>query len=157
MKRFLSLLALLSVAFAAPGTGTVISGQFNVAAGENANLRFEFKLAQHVLFNRAGSSLISFTNPFTNKPVELEVSKGKPYPNAPEDYLESLDALGAKLSVPAGTKAGVYRVSLEAEMFLCEGVLKVCYREVTAGKLEVRVGGSGRDVPVRLEFARPGR
>jgi hypothetical protein len=157
MKRVVALLFVTAVALAAPSTGTVAPGVFHVKTGDTATLRFEFKLERNVLFNKGGSSLISFTNPFTKKPVELEVSKGAAYKNDPENYLETLDPIQAKLLVPAGTKAGVYNVNLEAEMFLCEGILKVCYRDVTSGKLEIRVAQTGKDVPVILEYQRPQR
>jgi hypothetical protein len=157
MKRLVALLFVSAVALATPSTGTITPGAFHVKVGETANLRFEFKLERNVLFNKGGTSIVSFTNPFTKKAVELEVSKGAPYKNDPENYLETLEPLAAKLSVPVGTRAGLYSVSLEAEMFLCEGVLKVCYRDVTSGKLEIRVGQSGKDAPVILEYLRPQR
>jgi hypothetical protein len=158
MKQLLAALLLSAVAFAA-NTGSVTPGTFYAKPGETANLRFEFKLSQGVLFNRAGSSNISFTNPFTGKPVELEISKGTVYAKDPADYFESLEPLVAKLSVPSNAKPGVYPVQLEAEMFLCDGVIKVCYREVVPGKLELRLGQAqaGKDAPVLLEFVRAQR
>ena len=63
----------------------------------------------------------------------------------------------SKLEIPKGAKAGVYSVKFIAEMFLCEAVLKVCYREETPGSFELRVAQTGPDTPVRLEYARPQR
>jgi hypothetical protein len=157
MKKFLLLLIFAAVALAAPNTGTVTPGAFYAKAGESATLRFEFKLAAGVLFNRAGSSLITVENPFTKKALELEIVKGTPYPKEPDDYFETLEPLSGKIAVPAGTKPGVYPVKLSAEMFLCDGVMKVCYRDLTEGKLELRVAQTGKDAPVILEYARPQR
>ncbi len=146
-----------AVALAAPNTGNISSGVFYAASSRAATLRFEFKLAQNVLFNRAGSSEISFINPFTGKDVALEISKGEPYPSDPADYLQRLDAISLKLEIPKGTKAGVYDVKLIADVFLCEAVLKVCYVEQTPGSFELRVAQTGRDTPVKLEYMRPQR
>jgi hypothetical protein len=160
MKRiFVALLAVSSlvVTVAAPNTGSATSGVFHASVERGANLRFEFKLAQNVLFNRAGSSEISFQNPFTGKEVAVEVSKGEPYPAAAKDYLQGLEPIALKLEVPKSAKAGVYNVKLVAQVFLCEAVLKVCYLEETAGSFELRVGQTGRDTPVRLEYVRPQR
>lgn len=146
-----------TLAVGAPNTGSVSSGLFYPSADRVAALRFEFTLAQHVLLNLAGSSEIAFLNPFTGKEVTLEVSKGEPYPSAPTDYLQRLEPVASKLEIPKNAKPGVYNVKLIAQMFLCEAVLKVCYLEETAGSFELRVGQTGRDTPVKLEYVRPQR
>ena len=120
-------------------------------------MRFEFTLAQHVLLNLAGSSEISFLNPFTGKEVAVEVSKGQPYPAAPKDYLQRVEPIALKLEIPKNAKAGVYNVKLIAQVFLCEAVLKVCYIEETPGSFEIRVGRTGLDTAVKLEYVRPQR
>lgn len=150
-------MTLATLAIAAPNTGTISSGVFHASSDRAAVLRFEFKLAQNVLFNRAGSSEISFINPFTGKDVALEVSKGEPYPPEPTDYLQRLDSISTKLEIPKSAKAGVYNVKLIADVFLCEAVLKVCYVEQTPGSFELRVSQRGRDTPVKLEYIRPQR
>ena len=149
--------AFATLMLAAPNTGTISSGVFHASSDRAAMLRFEFKLAQNVLFNRAGSSEISFINPFTGKDVALEVSKGEPYPPEPTDYLQRLDSISTKLEIPKSAKAGVYNVKLIADVFLCEAVLKVCYVEQTPGSFELRVSQRGRDTPVKLEYIRPQR
>ena len=158
-----------TLAVAAPNTGSVSSGLFYPSVDPNpdpnpnpnpnrvAALRFEFTLAQNVLLNLAGSSEISFLNPFTGKAVTLEVLKGEPYPSAPKDYLQRVEPIALKLEIPKNVKAGVYNVKLNAQMFLCEAVLKVCYLEDTPGSFEIRVGQTGRDTPVKLEYVRPQR
>ena len=160
MKRILfALLALSSLALtlAALNTGSAANGVFHASADRVATVRFEFKLAQNVLLNLAGSSEIAFLNPFTGKEVALEVSKGEPYPSAPKDYLQRLEPVAFKLEIPKNAKTGVYNVKLTAQMFLCEGVLKVCYVEQTPGNFEIRVGQNGPDTPVKLEYLRPQR
>ena len=161
MKRIPILLVLTSSlalsVFAAMNTGSAVNGVFHASVDRAAALRFEFGLAQHVLLNRAGSSQITFLNPFTGQEVALEVSKGEPYPADAKNYLQRLEPIASKLEVPKGAKAGVYSVKFIAEMFLCEAVLKVCYLEETPGSFEIRVGQTGRDTPVKLEYARPQR
>jgi hypothetical protein len=159
MTKFalLALCTTLGVALAGSTGGSIQNGAFHVRAGATANLRFEFTLAKNVLFNRAGSSELSFTDPFTNKPVSVEVTRGEAYPSDPNDYFQRLEAITQKLSVPANAKPGVYPVKLEASMFLCEALLKVCYVDEASGAMEIRVGRSGRDQPVRLEYATPQR
>ena len=153
-----SSLGLAALAIAAlPNTGSAVNGVFFANADRVANLRFEFNLAQHVLLNRAGSSEIAFLNPFTGKEVALEVAKGEPYPADAKNYLQRLEPIASKLEIPKGAKAGVYNVKLVAQMFLCEAVLKVCYLEETPGSFEIRVGQTGSDTPVKLEYARPQR
>ena len=154
---FIPEMMVTTLALSGLGTGSASSGVFNTADNRAAALRFEFTLAQNVLFNRAGSSEITFLNPFSGKEVALEVSKGEPYPADPKDYLQRLEPIASKLEVPKGAKAGVYSVKFIAEMFLCEAVLKVCYLEETPGSFEIRVGQTGRDTPVKLEYARPQR
>lgn len=146
-----------TLAVGAPNTGSISSGVFHASVDRVAAVRFEFTLAQHVLLNLAGSSEISFLNPFTGKEVTVEVSKGEPYPSAPKDYLQRLEPIALKLEIPKNAKAGVYNVKLTAQMFLCEAVLKVCYIEQTPGSFEIRVGQVGRDTPVKLEYVRPQR
>ncbi len=146
-----------TLAIATLNTGSISNGVFYASSDRAAALRFEFKLAQHVLFNRAGSSEISFLNPFTGKDVALEVTKGEPYPADPADYLQSLTPVVATLEIPKNAKAGVYNVKLIADVFLCEAILKVCYVEQTPGSFEIRVSQTGRDTPVKLEYIRPQR
>ena len=154
---FVPEMTVTTLALGGLGTGSAVNGVFYPNADRTANLRFEFKLAQNVLFNRAGSSEITFLNPFTGKDVTIEVSKGEPYPADAKDYLQRLEPIASKLEIPKGAKAGVYSVKFIAEMFLCEAVLKVCYREETPGSFELRVAQTGPDTPVRLEYARPQR
>ena len=146
-----------TLAVAAPNTGSVSSGVFNASVDRVAAVRFEFTLAQHVLLNLAGSSEISFLNPFTGKEVAVEVSKGQPYPAAPKDYLQRVEPIALKLEIPKNAKAGVYNVKLIARVFLCEAILKVCYIEETPGSFEIRVGRTGLDTAVKLEYVRPQR
>jgi hypothetical protein len=152
-----ALCAALGIAIAGDTGGSIQKGQFYAMPGSSANLRFEFSLAKNVLFNRAGSSAISFTNPFTGKPVTLEVTRGEAYQADPKEYLQSLEPISAKLSVPANAKPGAYPVKVNAEVFLCEAVLKVCYVDEASGSMDLRVGASGRDTPVRLEYTAPQR
>lgn len=146
-----------TLAIATLNTGSASSGVFYPNAERVTNLRFEFTLAQSVLFNRAGSSEITFLNPFSGKEVALEVSKGEPYPADAADYLQRLDPIAAKLEIPKNAKSNVYNVKFVAQMFLCEAVLKVCYVEQTLGSFEIRVGRTGSDAAVKLEYARPQR
>ena len=138
-------------------TGSISGGVFYPSVNGLAALRFEFKLAQHVLFNRAGSSEIRYVAPFGDQEAVLDVSDGEPYPSAPKDYLQRLDPITVRLKIPQNAKTGVYNVKLIARIFLCEGVLKVCYFEETPGSFEIRVGQTGRDTPVKLEYVRPQR
>ncbi len=157
MKRLIALTFILGAAMAAPTTGTNIkSGTFFATAGTDAKVRFEFKLETNLLFNRAGSSTLTLETPWNKKPIELEVEKGAPYKDAPDEYHSTLEPVNTAIRVPVGTKAGTYPIKVSSETFLCDNIIKVCYIDRATGSLEIRVG-AGKDVPVQVEFSRPAR
>ncbi len=156
MKRFLSVLAVLGFALAAPSSTTFKSGVFFAVAGADAKVRFEFKFEPNLLFNRAGESIISLETPWAKKPIEIIVEKGTPYKELPEEYHTALEPVATAVRVPVGTKAGVYPIKLVSEVFLCDNVIKVCYIDRATGLLEIRVG-TGKDVAVAVEFFRPNK
>ncbi len=156
MKRFLSVGLLLGFALAAPSSTTFKSGVFFASAGTDAKVRFEFKFEANLLFNRAGESIISLETPWAKKPLEIKVEKGTPYKELPEEYHTALEPVAMAVRVPSGTKAGIYPIKLSSEVFLCDNQIKVCYIDRATGLLEIRVG-TGKDVPVSVEFNRPNR
>lgn len=155
MKRFFVFL-FFGLALAAPSGATLKSGVFFAAAGSDAKVRFEFKFEPNLLFNRAGSSSLSLETPWNKKPIELELQKGTPYKDAPDEYHTALEPVTALVRVPVGTKAGTYPIKISAEVFLCDNLSKVCYIDRASGSLEVRVG-TGKDLPMQIEFSRPTR
>lgn len=154
MKHFLAVIAIFGLAFAAPSSTSLKSGVFFAEAGQDAKLRFEFKLGTNLLFNRAGQSTLTLESPWTKKPVDVIIEKGTPFKDAPDDYLSTLEPVLANLRLPVGTRVGAYTVKLSSEVFLCDNLSKVCYIDRAIGSLEVRVG-TGKDLPVMVEFNRP--
>jgi hypothetical protein len=153
MKRILILLALLGFAVAAPSGTTLKSGVFFATAGSDAKVRFVFKLEPTLLFNRAGSSYLLLETPWSKKPIEVIVEKGTPDKDLPDEYHSTLEPVLVPVRVPVGTKAGKYPIKLSSEFFLCDNTIKVCYIDKATGTFEIQVG-TGKDLPVQVEFSR---
>ncbi len=153
MKRILVLLALLGFAMAAPSGTTLKSGTFFAKAGSDAKVQFVFKFEPTLLFNRAGSSSLLLETPWSKKPIEVLVEKGIPDKVLPDEYLATLEPVLVPVRVPVGTKAGKYLIKLSSEFFLCDNTIKVCYIDRAVGTLEIQVG-TGKDLPVQVEFSR---
>jgi hypothetical protein len=156
MKRLLAGFLFLGMALATSSATTFKPGVFFAAAGADAKVQIQFKFGENLLFNRAGESTITLESAFFKKPLELVVSKGTPYKDAPEDYHAALEPVSASIRVPVGTKAGTYPVKFSSEVFLCDNLTKVCYIDRANSNFEIRVG-IGKDVPMVMEFNRVSR
>ena len=150
--RHLAILFALGVALAAPNN---TSGLSFAQPGTAALVQLELRPVDGVIFNRLGPSAVRLENPF--KPSEtLSVGlNGTPWAGDPEHYFGTVKPLEFRLTVPSNTKPGTYPLKLEAELYLCNSAIRVCFRSLFKALAELRVGSSGDSRAAVIEVGLP--
>lgn len=140
--KLAALLSGLSVAYAA---GTVSSGMVGVRVEALPGLTF----------SRQVPSVVTLTTPWGTQTASL--NGGTLYRADPQHYWASLKMLRVRLTVPAGTAAGHYPVSVRTTLYVCDQNIHLCTVRPTEahGQLEVRSLEAGA-APLTLTLKVPG-
>jgi hypothetical protein len=125
--------------------------------GDTAVVRLEFQQAQGLWLNLRADSIITLENPFTKKPFEIVLQKGKAAAKDPEHYLESIDPLELKMLIPKTAKAGDYALKLEAQVFVCDSKSEQCFVQNLEGNTVLKVGNAGQNQAVLVSLEKPTR
>ncbi len=146
-----------TVATGATLGGWVASNTGIVYAKPNsvATIKLEVQNAKNVLFNRKGTTTFSLSNPF-GKALTLGLPEGVKDAIDPEVYYSSIKPLEFKINVPKSAKAGIYPLELKLNFYLCDTNIRVCYKETALAKIELRVGQTGKNMPIVMKLERGG-
>jgi hypothetical protein len=154
MKVFVAVL-LFGLGIALAAFSRVTPGLSLANPGDTATVRLEFVQAQDLWLNLRAESVITLENPFSKKPIEIVLKKGKPVAKDPEHYLESIDPLEVKIAIPKTAKPGDYNLRLEAQVFVCDGKSELCFIQNLEGNTVLKVGTLGKNQAVVVSLEKP--
>ncbi len=125
-------------------------GIFYAQPGQKVEVRLELGLPPEFALQKRTQFWLE--HPFVSgKILELKPS-GQSWTQDPAHYLQTLEPLVWKLSVPATAKTGSYPIKIRALVFACNKALGVCQKHELTATGQVLVGKTGQAQVLKLEL-----
>ena len=136
-------------------SGSNSDGVVYVQPGTQAQIGLEISTAPGLVINRKNPPVVTLLNPFEPGVLLTAAVTGEPWATDPETYLVRLDPVVWTLSVPATAKPGVYPLTIEADVSLCDTALGVCFTEYRELAVTLRLGAAGSDKAAKMRLSTP--
>lgn len=124
------------------------SGVVYAQPGQTVTLILHIDNPEEVLINKDAPTRLTLTTPFQKLTLTEKDIKGPDADYEPETYFARLDPLKFQLTVPKTFKKGRYPLDLNADLFMCNKNVGLCFMKTVQVKGELHVGFKGQSQPM---------
>lgn len=150
LARLVIALSVIALSACAPGPDQGVSF---ARPGSEAVVRLELRSGANIAFRHVSPNVVRLVRPF-GAPLVQRRLEGEFWPEDRE-YYQHVAPLEFRFAVPDGAQPGRYRLRFTGELFVCDKVVRVCFKQKLETAAELRVGESGEDRATRLDVGLP--